>query len=267
MSETISNNVLLSAQQLSFSVSNREILQSINLQINTGEIVGLIGPNGAGKSTLLKCLANLENPSEGHCYLNGVDVTQVAPKVLAAKMGFLAQGAEAHWPLRVSRLIALGRLPYQGMMRKLSKDDEVAIAHAVSLAEVEGLLERIVTTLSGGEMARVMLARLLATDPDLILADEPIASLDPYHQLHILEILKSHAQRGGAVVVVLHDLNHAMHFCDRLILLDQGHIVANGQPKDVLSEHYLNQVYHVESVRFESDESSYILPKKRIDTD
>ncbi|NRB41290.1 MAG: ABC transporter ATP-binding protein [Pseudomonadales bacterium] len=255
---------MLDANNIHFSVAEKVILSAVDFKIHRGEMVGLIGPNGAGKSTLLKCLANLMPMDKGQCFFQGENVQTMDAKLRGRSIGYLAQNAVANWPLKAEKLIALGRLPHQGMVRKLSEADQLAVDKAVAAAEVEHLLQRVVTTLSGGELTRVMLARLLATEPELILADEPIASLDPYHQLHILQILQQHARDGGAVVVVLHDLNHAAHFCDRLVMLNEGQVVKDDSAKKVLTDEVLATTYHVECARFNEGDDMYILPKKRL---
>ena len=255
---------MLEGRGIHFSIADKKILTDVNIAVRSGEIIGLIGPNGAGKSSLLKCLAHLQKKDEGQCLFQGKPIEDIEAKQRGRSIGYLAQNAVANWPLKVEKLIALGRLPHQGMVRKLSEKDQLAVDSAVAAAEVGHLLGRVVTTLSGGELTRVMLARLLATEPQLILADEPIASLDPYHQLHILQILQQHARAGGAVVVVLHDLNHAAHFCDRLVLLHEGRVLKDDIPERVLTDEMLAQSYQVQCTRIESDDDFYILPKKRL---
>jgi iron complex transport system ATP-binding protein len=178
-------------------------------------------------------------------------------------MAYLPQNAEAHWPLGVARVIAMGRLPHLSYWQRPGAADREAIDVAVQLTEVEDLLDRVITTLSGGERMRVNLARLLASGAPLLLADEPIASLDPYHQFHVMEIFAQHARSGGTVLVVLHDLGYAARFCDRLVLLDHGKSVAQGAPADVLQPELLRQVYGVDTRWIGSDGESYIVPVGR----
>ena len=256
--------LMLEAKNIHYQVADKQILSAVDIEVKAGEVLGLIGPNGAGKSSLLKCIASLLPLDQGQCFFRGTDVSALDAKERGKNIGYLAQNAIANWPLKANKLIALGRLPHQGMVRKLSDSDQLAIDKAVKSAEVEHLLDRVVTTLSGGELTRVMLARLLATEPELILADEPIASLDPYHQLHILQILKQHAENGGAAIIVLHDLNHAAHFCDRLLLLHEGKVVANDKPENVLTDEILAAAYQVECARFQEQGDFYIVPKQRL---
>ena len=154
----------------------------------------------------------------------------------------------------------MGRLPHLGNWQRPGPGDSAAIDRAVQLAEVEHLLHRTVTTLSGGERMRVNLARLLASQAPVLLADEPIASLDPYHQFHIMEIFREHAGGGGSVLVVLHDLNSAARFCDRLVLLDKGKRIAHGLPREVLQADLLRRVYGVETRWVDSEEQAFLVP-------
>lgn len=255
---------LLQANAISVVIDARKILDDISVQVRRGECVGLIGPNGAGKTTLLRVLARLQQPLAGTLSWEGADIHTIAPRQLARAVAYLEQGAPAHWPLRVETVVALGRLPHLSWWQRPSAQDQTAIDHAMQLAEVDYLRDRIVTTLSGGERLRVMLARVFAAQPQLILADEPVAALDPYHQLHVMELLHEHAQRGGAVIAVLHDLNLAARFCDRLILLSEGRLVCAGTPREVLDAEHLRQVYGVEARVLEMPGEFALVPWRRL---
>ncbi len=254
---------LLLARDIEVRFDGHAILQGAGLGLRSGELVGLIGPNGAGKTTLLRVMAQLQAIDAGEVSLDGRPLTTLSPRKLARRLGYLEQGAPAHWPLAVETLVALGRIPHLGWWQRPGESDRVAIDRAMALTEVTHLRERIVTTLSGGERLRCLLARVLAAQPDLILADEPVAALDPYHQLHVMEILRAHAEAGGAVVAVLHDLNLAARFCHRLLLLDAGRVIAEGIPEDVLTAQHLRDVYGIEArVRQESGDFS-VVPWRR----
>lgn len=255
---------LLQANAISVVIDERKILDDISVHVRRGECVGLIGPNGAGKTTLLRVLARLQQPRAGTLSWEGADMHTIAPRQLARALAYLEQGAPAHWPLRVETVVALGRLPHLSWWQRPSAQDQTAIDHAMQLAEVDYLRDRIVTTLSGGERLRVMLARVFAAQPQLILADEPVAALDPYHQLHVMELLHEHAQRGGAVIAVLHDLNLAARFCDRLILLSCGQLVCEGGAREVLDAEHLRQVYGVEARVLETGDEYALVPWRRV---
>jgi len=254
---------LLHAIDISVTLDQRLILDGVNLQLRRGECVGLIGPNGAGKTTLLRVLARLQATSHGKVLLDDKSTDVIPAPQFAKQVAYLEQGAPAHWPLRVDTVVALGRLPHLSWWQRPGAADQAAIERAMVLAEVDYLHERIVTTLSGGERLRVMLARVFAAQPELILADEPVAALDPYHQLHVMELLRDHARRGGAVIAVLHDLNLAARFCDRLILLSGGKLVCAGDARAVLDAEHLRQVYGVEARVLEDGGEYAVVPWRR----
>ena len=226
--------------------------------------MGLIGPNGAGKSTLLRLLCGVEAPNQGDIFWRGQPWTHVSAAQRARDIGYLVQGARAHWPVTVERVVALGRLPYQGFLARSTPEDAMAVERALRLTEVLAYRNRIATTLSGGEQTLVMLARIFATEPQLIFADEPVAALDPYHQLHVMELLRAHAQAAQATVVVLHDLGLAARFCDRLYMFQHGKIFAHGTPKDVLTQENLRAVYGIESRIACTEEGVSVTPVRRI---
>jgi iron complex transport system ATP-binding protein len=254
---------LLAADHVSVAIEGRAILDRVDLRVDRGELVGLIGPNGAGKTTLLRALANLQ-VCAGEVRFDGAPLAQIAPRQLAQRVAYLAQGAPAHWPLRVDKVVALGRLPHLAWWQQPGAEDREIVETAMALAEVAELRDRAITTLSGGERMRVLLARIFASRPELILADEPVAALDPYHQLHVMELLREHARAGGAVVAVLHDLNLAARFCDRLALLDRGRLVCAGPAAEVLDAANLRDVYGVAARVFEHDEGRTTIPWRRL---
>ncbi|MEE8057871.1 MAG: ABC transporter ATP-binding protein [Pseudomonadales bacterium] len=255
---------MLEANDIALSFNGSVILNSLNIKIGEGELVGLIGPNGAGKTSLLRILANLQTPNTGSVQLDGKNLSDINRKKLAQTIGYLEQGAPAHWPLQVCRLIELGRLPYLSPWEKLSSLDSRIVNWAMNQAEVQHLSTRIVSTLSGGERLRVLIARMFATEPNIILADEPIAALDPYHQLHIMELFRNHCDRGGSTVVVMHDLNMAARFCHRLALLHQGHIVCEGSPEQVLQPQQLRDVYGIQAELHHHTSGLIVLPQARV---
>ena len=239
------------------------IVDDVSVQLQPGEVLGLIGPNGAGKSTLMRAMLGLVQLDGGHCRLQGEPLGRWSMRERARLMAYLPQNTEAHWPLLAARVVALGRLPHLSFWQRPGAGDQQAIDRAVELAEVEDLLDRVVTTLSGGERMRVNLARLLATGAPTLLADEPIASLDPYHQFHIMEIFAEHARGGGSVLVVLHDLNYAARFCDRLLLMDRGRSVIQGTPCEVLQPKILRRTYGIDARWIESDGVTLLAPLGR----
>ncbi|HWV16787.1 MAG TPA: ABC transporter ATP-binding protein [Cellvibrio sp.] len=259
---------LLSAQQLYLLRGKIAVLSDIKINVDAGEFVGLIGPNGAGKSSLMRVLAALCKPNSGEVamHLDGAlkNIAHIAPQKRAQAMAYLAQNEAPAWPLSVKNLVSLGRLPHGNNLLNPSAEDEAAVAHALHITDLTALAERPVTELSGGELQRTLLARVFAGQPQLILADEPIAALDIYHQLQVMELLQLHVREGGGVIAALHDLSLAARFCSRLILLSHGKIVADGSPLEVLSAANIEQVYGVGVYVDCREEGVVIIPRQRL---
>ncbi len=255
---------LLNATGIDYHIDRIPILKAIDFHIEPGELVGLIGPNGAGKSSLLRLLTGIETPDRGEIRLNGYALADISPQQRARLLGYLVQGARAYWPFSVEKVVGLGRIPYQKWWRQSDAQDQLKIDQAMQTTETLAYRNRIVTTLSGGEQTLVMLARIFATENQLILADEPVAALDPYHQLHVMEILRQHASGPRAAVVVLHDLSLAARFCDRLYLLSHGRLECCGSVGEVLTGENIARVYGVDSQIECSEKGVSVTPLNRI---
>jgi iron complex transport system ATP-binding protein len=234
---------LLTLAGVSVSLGGRPIVHDASLTIAAGEVAVIVGPNGAGKTTLIRAAAGL-TPAGGDISIIGDAISRLPLAERARRIAYLPQGHFVYWPLPVADVVALGRLP-RGGGADLSEADRLSVARAMADTGLEEYADRPVTTLSGGERARVALARVLATEAPLILADEPTASLDPRFQLTVMDILRRHANQGGAVVAVLHDLALAARSADRLIVLDRGRIVADGAPREVLAAERLASVFGI----------------------
>lgn len=224
----------LVAEALGLRLGGVPILRGVDAAFARGQVTAVIGPNGAGKSTLLACLAGLRQPDAGCVRIDGVQRSMLSSKLLAQWIGFLPQTADIHWDIDVRTLIGLGRYPHQGRWGA-NAGDEPAITRAMAMTDTARFAARPVATLSGGERARVLLARVLAGEPRWLLADEPLANLDPAHQLEGLANLRQVAAAGAGVVVVLHDLNHAAQVADQVLVLREGAVVAHGPPDAVLT--------------------------------
>ena len=209
----------LDAQHISLTINGQAIVKPLSLTLGDGELVGLIGPNGAGKTSLLRMLAKLATPDSGEIYLDQQPYSHMQGQTFSQQVAYMEQGAPVYWPLQVKRLVELGRLPHLTPWSEPSDRDDAIVEQAMARAEVSHLKERTVTTLSGGERMRTLIARVFASEPHCILADEPTASLDPYHQIHTMELFTQHCQRGGCAMIVMHDLNTAARFCNRLIIM------------------------------------------------
>tara|TARA_R110000782_G_scaffold167129_3_gene259080 strand:+ start:717 stop:1490 length:774 start_codon:yes stop_codon:yes gene_type:complete len=229
---------------LSLSLRGRPVLRDVSGAIAPGGITVILGANGAGKSTLLSCLAALRKPDAGTVTLDGRTLDSVPAQERARKIGLLPQQADIHWDINVRALVALGRLPHHGRWRR-SSEDEIAIEEAMAQTDCARFADRKALRLSGGEQARVLLARILAGRPEWILADEPIASLDPAHQMDALACFRAAAQAGAGVALVLHDLTQAARIADHLIIMKEGRIIASGPVADVLTPEILQAAYGV----------------------
>ncbi|QQS53407.1 MAG: ABC transporter ATP-binding protein [Candidatus Competibacteraceae bacterium] len=254
---------LLEAERISVDLGGRTVVKQVSLRAAAGQLLALIGPNGAGKTTLLAALAGLRR-FRGGVRLQGRPLATLGRRERARALAYLPQGHIAHWPLTVRRLVELGRLPHLAPWRPPAAADRLAVEEAMQRTDIADLAERPFDTLSGGERARVMLARVLAVEAPLVLADEPVASLDPYHQLRVMELLRDYADSGAALVVVLHDLTLAARFCDELLLLREGSLVARGSADGVLSAAHLAEAYRVTALRGEHEDQRYVLPWRRL---
>jgi iron complex transport system ATP-binding protein len=236
------------------------VLRKINFAVHSGEMVGLIGPNGSGKTTLLRILANLRAPDGGCVFYGGKAARDIGQRQLAQRIAYLAQGGDVHWQMRVETLIELGRLPHRRPMQGITAEDRAAVDRAIAACNVQAFRERSVGEVSGGERLRILLARALAVDGDLLLADEPVSALDPLHQLQVMQLLRKTTHQSKGVVVVLHDLALAARFCDRLVLLTRGSILVDGRPDEVMTDANIANAYGVAVVRGEHQGIRYLLP-------
>jgi iron complex transport system ATP-binding protein len=238
------------------------ILEAANVTIRPGQMIGLIGPNGSGKTTLLRMLAGLRAAEGGLVLYNGRSIKEIGLGELARNIAYLAQSANVHWHMQVESVIELGRLPHRRVLHGLTAADREAVERAIRACDVAAFRTRTMSEVSGGERLRILLARALAVDAGLLLADEPIAALDPLHQLQVMELLQQTARQGRGVVVVLHDLALAGRYCDRLVLIADRHIVADGAPSEVLTDVNIERAYGVAVVRGEHCGTPYLLPWK-----
>ena len=244
--------------QVAVTLGARWVIKDISADLGGG-VIGLIGPNGAGKSTLVRAIAGLI-PSAGAVLVDGAPVTALPLRRRARRIAYLPQGQSVHWPLTVERLVALGRLPHLAPFARPAEGDKQAIERALARTDLLGLRDRAIDELSGGERARALLARALAVEAPLLLADEPLAALDPAHQIEVMALLREEAARGATVIAVLHDLTIAARWCDRLLLIDDGRLVADGDPRDVLTADRIGSVYGVSAFIGEADGQPLIVP-------
>ncbi|MFT4836404.1 MAG: ABC-type cobalamin/Fe3+-siderophores transport system ATPase subunit [Psychromonas sp.] len=248
----------LSCTKLAFSYDKKPLLTDIDLDFKTGQFVGLIGANGSGKSTLLQLLLGLIKQQSGAVTLNGVDIHAQKRRAIAKQLAFVPQSIELPYAFTVQALVAMGRNPYLGAFELETAEDTRLIQEAMLKTDIIHLKTRSVTTLSGGEKQRVIIARALAQQAPTILLDEPIASLDICHQIETLQLIQSLTQSGKLAITALHDLNLAASYCDRLILLGDRQfndrsgkansgrtIIADGTPEQVLDQKNLATYFSI----------------------
>ncbi len=234
----------LATAGIGLTLGSARVLDDVSLRFAKGRVTALLGANGAGKSTLLSCIAGLRVPHAGVATLDDVDVATLDRRERARRIGLLPQAGDVHWNVDVRTLVGLGRLPHRGRWGETAADRE-AIERAMVATDVAGLATRGMEHLSGGERGRVLLARVLAGEPDWLLADEPLASLDPAHQIDVATMLRSVAAAGRGVVLVVHDLGLAARIADDVVLLKRGRVVAAGPAGKVLTAPLIGKTYGI----------------------
>lgn len=253
----------LVASHVSVVRSRRMIVADAELALNAGELTILAGPNGAGKTTLARAMAGLL-ACEGDITFDGKTLSSLTPRARAQALAYLPQGHQFHWPMSVAHIVALGREPHADPFSRTSAADRDAILRAMDATAVEDFAERTITTLSGGERARVALARALATEAPVLIADEPTASLDERHQLIIMELLRTIAHQGAAVLAIIHDLTLAMRFADRVVLMNDGRITANDTPARALTPERIATVFGIAVNRVETPDGPLLIPSRAL---
>ncbi|MER3473680.1 MAG: heme ABC transporter ATP-binding protein [Armatimonadota bacterium] len=239
---------ILRAQDVWAGYGEREVLKGVNLRLERGEFVGLLGPNGSGKSTLLRVLSGVLKPSRGQVWLDGYPLSHLRAKDVAKRLAFVPQREEVAFSFTAWEVVLLGRAPYIGWWGKERADDVRAAQRAMERTDSLPLAERTMGALSGGERQRVVLARGLAQETPVLLLDEPLTHLDVAHQVNTLALLRQlNREEGLTVLSALHDINLASEFCDRLLVLRQGQIVADGTPSEVITPSLLARVFGLDA--------------------
>jgi len=237
----------LNVQNLSVAVGAAVLLERASLQLRRGELVALLGPNGAGKTTLLRAVLGLIKTTAGTAMLDGEDIAALPPMARAKKISYLPQRRPLAWPNTVRDVVALGRFAHGAALGRLGPEDAAAVDVAMAACNLVPLANRRTDSLSGGELARVHFARTIAAQTPFLIADEPVAELDPQHQFKIAALIRQFANDGGGALLVLHEVALAARFADRLIWLQDGRIVADGPPEETLTEQRMRDVYGVKA--------------------
>lgn len=235
----------LLTKDLSVKAGATTLVNGANLRLVPGELVALLGPNGAGKTSLLKAALGLEKRSAGFARLDGSDSAKLSPIERARRVAYLPQQRPLAWPNTVRDVVALGRYAYGAAPGRLSPEDAAAVDQAIKRCDLKELIDRQTDTLSGGELARVHCARAFAADAPLLVADEPVAALDPRHQFRIMDIVREYVDGGCGALVVLHDITLAARYATRIVWMKDSRIVADGAPEDTLTPERLADIYAV----------------------
>ena len=225
----------VSAEGLRYEVDAKSLLDGVDLHVERGQFVGLIGPNGAGKTMLLRAIAGVLNYSEGIALLDGTDIKNGSPRDIARAMALVPQVAPYTQGFTALELVLMGRYPHMGRFQIEGREDNLIARDAMRLTETEQFTDRTLDTLSGGERQRIFVSRALAQHPHVLLLDEPTSNLDILHQLKVISLVRKMVDDGLTAIAAIHDLQMAARYCDRLVLMKEGRIVAKGSPEEVLT--------------------------------
>lgn len=244
-SETRVDKELLEVKNLCFSYNTKNILEDISFKVMEGEIVGILGPNGAGKTTLIRVIAGLLPPKKGEIRFKGINIRDIPQRERARRIAVLPQSEPPIDYLTVQEMVMLGRIPYFSLLRGAGKKDEEIVEKSLEMIGMRDFMYRKMGQLSGGERQKVLIARALAQQPQLLILDEPVVHLDLSHQLEILFLLKRLKEENLTIMLVIHDINLASYFSDKLLLLKGGRVFAFGEPSEVITRDNLREVFNI----------------------
>ncbi len=235
---------LLHLDRLSFSYPNRFALREISLNVAEGAFIALIGPNGSGKTTLLRLMTGVLQPEKGQIYLQGRLLKDFSPRQLGQEVAVISSEQYFEFPFPVAHIVAMGRFPYLGRLKKMSRQDWEIVERSMSMTQTDQLRECPIDQLSSGERQRVLIARAVAQRPTLLMLDEPNAHLDIKHQIETFRLLQSlNREENLTVIMVLHDLTVAAAFCQSVVLLNEGRLVSQGTPQEVITTDIIREIY------------------------
>lgn len=240
--------VILEVDDVDFDYADKSVLEEISFNVTKGEIIGVLGPNGCGKTTLLKILNRNLHPKKGVVIVEDVNIADITKKEIAQKMAVVPQGGEINFAFTVTDIVMMGRMPSMKRFEMESDEDLRVVWEAMKRTRIEHLADRLINEISGGERQRVIIARALAQQPQIILMDEPTLHLDVNHQLEILDLVRELSRTEGlTVVIVSHDLSLVSRYCDRIILINDHRILAAGTVEEVLTPENMRKVFSIEA--------------------
>lgn len=243
-------NAIIKAKNISVSINEKEIVHSISLDIPEGKVTAIIGPNGCGKSTTLKALSRIL-PYKGSVTFKGQEMSTLSQREFAKCLAILTQSPQAPSDLTVNDLVEMGRFPHRGFLGRAGKDDKEHVEWALEKTGVKEMRYRLLNTLSGGERQRAWIAMALAQRPEVLLLDEPTTYLDICHQLEIMQLIgRLNQELGLTVVMVVHDLNHAIMYADHVVVVKSGQLVTSGAPREIITADLLAEVFKVKADEF-----------------
>lgn len=250
----------IEAHGVSVVLGGATVVDDVSLRVEPGELVALVGPNGCGKSTLLSALSGLRQPASGHIHIGGDDVATISHVELARRRCLVTQSNRADTPFTVAEVVAMGRYPW--LRTPQAAQSPALIADAIERCDLDDLVQRGFGQLSGGQQARVSLARAIAQHTPVMMLDEPTAALDIAHQEQVLGILCEHRDAGAAILLVVHDLTLAAAYADRVAVMKAGHLLAFGPTREVMTSELLSQTYDHPVEIFERDDRLVVLPRR-----
>lgn len=238
------SNVLFNINELSYSISNKKILNSLSLNIYDGDFLSIIGPNGGGKTTLIKCLIGINKPPAEKIFLNNIPIEKISQKELAKQISYVPQISEQTFPFTAKEFLMLARYPHLSRFTSITSDDKKAVTEALDITNTNHLSDRYINTLSGGEKQMIFIAAALAQGGDVIILDEPATFLDPKHEHKIYEILKRiHTQNNKTILSVTHNINSAILYSDKIAILKSGAISFYGNSDQITENKILEKTY------------------------